>query len=747
MPVKLDPTLESALAGARRRFRWLRFWRYLSVAAFAVIAAVLLAGVAMERGWVTRPGVAAGLFVAVAFLAFLSLPAIAAAALAPQRSREWSARRVEEANPSLLDRLNALVFLQQRRSGEPVLERYGERIERQAVREMLFAGRPFDDEKRRLTQRWLALLLLALATALFYNAYRPWQSLRERPLRDGRDADVEELLPDPIADAEELQEERAERPWGEVRITEPGRDVTVTKVDVVPLQIEAAASQALESAGWVTTPTGGEPLRHELPPPEEPRFAVYRPHFYVDDLRLADWDVVSYYAEAATAAEGYASEIYFIEVRPFREEIEKLQEGGGRGADFMNQCTGLIERQKHVLRQTHRFLARPPDDAEVRAQDQGKLVTAESELGEAVRHLYAQMAAEMENQAIGNVLDRLAAAEGELERAAAALEESPPTAPEPEQSALAELVATRKDLQRAISENPSAFGDPPLDDEPFPIADALKRIVELRDEQRTARERLGDAYELKKLLDRQAGEMGEMASRPGEHSRDDAARAAGNAKEITRELKGMMEGSEVGESFGAEIHDALADRRQESLERDLDALARAEDEGERAAAAEAAREGLEAVSDAFEKSAPEAVRRLRAEDALTPGDAESLESALRQLEALLGRQGAGRSRPDDDALRREALDNLRHGLESFDGDRERVTALLEDAEEALARDEEIDEANLRRLLAELRQMQAELGGVEIEKLELDLAHIDPSELPAEYRERIQSYFKKLSERR
>ena len=29
--------------------------------------------------------------------------------------------------------------------------------------------------------------------------------------------------------------------WGEVRITEPARDLQVTKVDVVPLQIEAAA--------------------------------------------------------------------------------------------------------------------------------------------------------------------------------------------------------------------------------------------------------------------------------------------------------------------------------------------------------------------------------------------------------------------------------------------------------------------------------------------------------------------------
>lgn len=849
MTTPLDPTLESALAGARRRFHWLRFWRYLAVAGFAAVGAVLVAGVAMERGWLVRPGVALGLLLVLVALAVLALPVIVVAALAPQRSREWSARHVEDANPSLLDRLNTLVFLRPRR-GDPVLASYGRRIERQAVREMLFAARPFEDEKRRLSRRWLGLLLLVLATVFFYDHFRPWQNLRERPAWEGHDADVEgPLLEDPIADAEELQAERPEPAWGEVRITEPGRDVKVTKVDVVPLQIEAAASQALESARWVTTPTGAEPREHPLPAPEEPRFAVYRPHLYVDELRLADWDVASYYAAAATAAEDYASEIYFIEVRPFREEIEKLMESGGQGASLMNQCTGLIERQKHVLRQTHRFLARPADDEEVRAQDQEKLVTAEAELAEATRHLYARMAAELENQAIANVLDRLAAAGEELERATAALRASPPTAPEPEQSALAELVATRKDLQRAISENPSAFGGEPSAEEPFPIAEELERISEFRDEEQAALElldevleeqreiaeeiagnpgrvsqlaprheasrrrleqleddhprlfdgareeaeradealrsahealgqwdpdlagerqaeaitaleelreavaeqtlarQLGDAYKLKKLLDRQAEEMGEMASNPGATSQGEAARAAGEARETTRELKEMMEQSPVGQGFGPELRDALADRRQQSLERDLDALAEAEDEAARGRAAEAAKEGLEAISDAFEQSAPRTVRELRAEDALTPGDAESLENALRQLEALLGVSGGDRSRADVDALRREALDNLRHGLEGLDGDRERVAALLDDAEEALERDDAVDEAKLRRLLAELRQLSSELGGAEIEELELDLAHIDPAELPAEYRERIQSYFKKLSERR
>ena len=39
--------------------------------------------------------------------------------------------------------------------------------------------------------------------------------------------------------------------WGEVRITDPGADLKVTKVDVVPMQIEAAANQALKASRLV----------------------------------------------------------------------------------------------------------------------------------------------------------------------------------------------------------------------------------------------------------------------------------------------------------------------------------------------------------------------------------------------------------------------------------------------------------------------------------------------------------------
>ena len=80
--------------------------------------------------------------------------------------------------------------------------------------------------------------------------------------------------------------------WGEVRITDPGSDLKVTKVDVVPLQIEAAANQALTKVGWFSTVNGASESAHELAAPTEPRYAVYQPTVYLDELHLSDWDVM-----------------------------------------------------------------------------------------------------------------------------------------------------------------------------------------------------------------------------------------------------------------------------------------------------------------------------------------------------------------------------------------------------------------------------------------------------------------------
>ena len=203
-----------------------------------------------------------------------------------------------------------------------------------------------------------------------------------------------------------------------------------------------------------------------MPPPSEPRYAVYQPTVYLDELRLADWDVMTYYAKANTEKENsFASDVYFLEVRPFREDILKMPGGeGGEAYQCLNELSMLISRQQHVIRQTHQHLQKPQEQETLQAQDRKKLSEAEADLGDSAQHLYAKMAAKMENKPIGEALDSLAKAEKSLDRASKLLGDNVMNeAQNRERRALAELVAARKMFQKAVSDNPDAFADGPED--------------------------------------------------------------------------------------------------------------------------------------------------------------------------------------------------------------------------------------------------------------------------------------------
>lgn len=753
-----QPELEEALDGAVRKLRRLRSRRAVAKVVLICGLGFLLLGVLLWQQAVVSFDVVRPIFVTLLLLLFLGGPMAAFLGGRTRRSRGWSAGQIETAHPAFLDRLHTLVHLEATDTGDPVLDAYLRRIAAQASREMLFAEEPLREESRRARRLSILALLTLLLAVAFYARFEPWRFIRSATVMapPAIEEAMIELFEEPLADAAELGADVDEPTWGEVRITEPGRDLQVTKVDVVALEIEAAASRPLESPAWITTRTGDAPEARPLPPSEEPRYALYQPLLYVDELRLSDWDVVSYHARAEAGGATYASEIYFLEVRPFREDILKATGGeGSESYNLLSELSGLIDRQKEILRQTHRFLAvRDRSTALLVAEGQAKLAAAEADLAEATRHLYARIAAEMENQDIGEVLDHLAAAGEALERAVGALGADPPTALVPEQKALAELVQTRKDFQRVLGESASDSRSEESADLP-PVADERDDVRELRDEERAAQD-LADVYRQKRRLEEAAERMDEMASRevPG---------TAQKAKQASRALKELIEGTSAGDAFGPALSEELSDARQAERESRLDALAETGDgEGDgdgAAAAAAAAKESLERLLDAFDASAPKLLRELAAEDNLTPGGREALESALRQLRGLQGRTHGGRSgegesgeglAPPRHAERREALDNIRRGLGDLTaGDRvdaERARNLENEAEQTLGRDAELDPAALRRLVDQLERLSADLGLVLETQGDVDLVHIDPNDLPPEYRERIQEYFRRLSER-
>lgn len=893
MTRSLPSEIEIHLRRARRRGNALRLLGDLALLGIGALVAVLGGAALWARGWVD--GLAAWLFVAIS-LAVLGFAAILVSAWrlggvpgSDASAERHLARRLDDAHPTMMDRLVTWVHLRQRPESAPA--NFAARVEHQAERELLFAPSPFEAETRRLRRHLLVLVLAIVLGGVFALEILPdWARTHAWNEQIARAPRVEMPgafdLESPLADAAEIGGGRG--PWAEVRITEPGRDLEVTKVDVVPLRIEAASSEPMAEARWRVAKTGEEPDARSLDLPtsatgegeetavdtEEGHWAVLRPSLYVDELYLSDWDVVSYWAEVDTEAGGHLSEVYFLEVRPFRSEIEKATGGeGSEGYRGLAELTGLIDRQKHVLRQTHRHLAtasrlRP----EQRAADRAKLVAAEDDLRRAAEMLYAEIAG-MDHLPTGAILDHLARAGEHLETAVEALEQAPSNALEPEQSALAELVATRKAFSKAISENPSSSqGEGGEDREPTAeLPKQLDEIAEYRDADRAARElvsrlaeeqrrlvgeldaggpidpeaqaaeqerarrelerfaeqnpsvfpdddpdglgatrreaerhlersaeflpqpedreaarlstqraaesleRLGEALEkrgdrrqlqdlerLRRMMEEQAdrlGEMSERASEDGAPSPEERASAADAAERVAEAMAEAVRGDTGREMLEDPVRDATEEDDLDALRRAMDELRTASTGGACRNAASSGQGALSGMASAYDRSLPRATREARSNDPFAEGD--GLEEAVSRLRSMARRAQDGEGEGEGEGVaisaeeRREALEALRRSLaaagerseESSDDPR---AALLAEAEELLDAEEAepapIDLERLRRLLDGIELMRLELARVDEEIDPGTLTGIDPEDLPAEYRERIQRYLVELSER-
>lgn len=849
--------LETSLNRAEFRWKWLRFIQFTSILGICLSFLFMGLGASVLGGWVNAKPVALTFFGIICAAGLIAWIVLAIAVMASEPDRRWLAATIEKVDRRFLDRLNTLLFLEGRRH-EARAQSFALRIAKQ-TQSVLAQKQPPPAFPAGKPLAWFACCLLAVAALLLLNQrYAPWQQLilaqSAKPApTPPKEAPLDLALPS----TNNVEENR---PWGEVRITDPGMDLRVTKVDVIPLQIEAAANQRIQSVQWLSAINGSPETQHPLPAPNEPRYAIYRPDIYLDELNLADWDVMTYYARAATEPDhAYASEIYFIEVRPFREDIAKIPGGeNGEAYQQLNQLSGLISRQQHIVRQTHQHLRNPPEQENLRAQDRGKLADAENDLGDATRHLYADMASKMENKPIGEALDNLAKAETSLKSAGKQLRDDHAIdAEKDERSALSDLVAARKMFQKAISDNPDAFKEPKdqENEPPPPVADAAKKLnqmAEFRDEAKAAQElmqrtleqqrsleqrtrtaplsqyprlgeeqqklkqqlqnfaeqhpapfkgseqqardsqqamagaaksletrrtaearngtadarkqleklaenmqsrntgqQLADAYKLKQMLDQQAQKLADR-SQPGSRTSDaEAQKAARDAKQTLEQLKNTAEQEPTRQAFGQPLRDALSGENKSALDRKLQDVQTGGDENWKQQAARNAAKALGQVSDAFSASQPKSLQMARKSDSLKPGDQDSFNQGMSELESMLKQlQKNGKlSKQDQSKQGQQALADLQNGMRSQFGSNERGEQLLQQLQQMLKGDAGLEPGDLRKLMDALQHFSVETSEQLARKDdEPQLNNIDPARLPPAYRSRIQKYFERLSEK-
>lgn len=498
--------VETSLNRAEFRWKWLRLVQYTFALGTVLCLLALSFALAILGGWLTSKATAITVVTSLGILAAIAWLVIIIVVLTGSTERKWLGAAVERVDRRLLDRLNTLLFLE-KRPRDPQTDAISVRIAKQTHAVLAAKPSPPPFAGTRPLPYLFAFVVLLAATYLVGVFFAPWSRLvaptRLSKVQPTPDRQSLELSPPATNNLEQNKN------WGEVRITDPGADLKVTKVDVVPLQIEAAANQAIKQVGWWSTINGGDETNHDLPAPTDPRYALYQPTVYLDELRLSDWDVMTYYAKAnAENSNSFASDVYFLEVRPFREDILKMPGGeNGKAYQTLAELSALIHRQQQIIRQTHQHIQKPPDQENLRRQDRAKLSDAEGDLHDSVDHLYAKMASEMENKPIGDALDNLARSGKSLAQASALIKDNVMNeAPNRERRALSELVAARKIFQKAVSDNPSDFEDS-KEEEESPIADASKKLnqmAEFRNESKAAQQFVQKTAEQQRSLEQRA---------------------------------------------------------------------------------------------------------------------------------------------------------------------------------------------------------------------------------------------------
>ncbi len=391
-PLKVDVERRLRSANAARN-RHVIVRRSLALA-LIFLALLLLFGLVLRTGWITST-----LFIVVT-LTLLILASLFVEFIIVVMSADADADRtrlaaaIERSCRPLMDRLNTLVYL--REQSGTTEQPYVDAIEEQTVGVLRRA--PDQSPFKWRSTRWLsaATVALALFTLFFYAHFRPWQAAAAAAEASQEVASLEPLeIPewDPDGPDSADSQERQQEPWSEVRISQPGHDLHVTSLDLIPLQIQAASTHSIMSLAWFTGINGNEPQRHALPDPSDPRYVTAAAELSIPRQEAHVWDVIRYYAEATTdEPKNPRSLLYFADIIPFPDDLARLPGGlDGPAVQQLGELTALLERHEESMRQT----VRATDEATLPNSDRTTRLAAlemeQDELAITARHLRARL--------------------------------------------------------------------------------------------------------------------------------------------------------------------------------------------------------------------------------------------------------------------------------------------------------------------------------------------------------------------
>ena len=217
-----------------------------------------------------------------------------------------------------------------------------------------------------------------------------------------------------------------------VHFNKPGRDTNATPVEEVFAEVRADDDYGVKQVEMFYSVNGGAEKTIHLFGGSKALPEVTASHtIYLEELGLKPGDFVSYYAKAADndgvdGAQTTTSDIYFVQIRPFKKDYKPAQSmagmgGGGAGGDQMNQ---LSQQQREIVAATFNIVRDRAKMSADKFREQAVFLTlAQAKLRQQVEELSGKMNSRLDAvdpafktiaEALPQAAKEMATAEGNL---------------------------------------------------------------------------------------------------------------------------------------------------------------------------------------------------------------------------------------------------------------------------------------------------------------------------------------------
>ena len=377
-----------------------------------------------------------------------------------------------------------------------------------------------------------------------------------------------------------------------VSFVKPGRDTTSSPVEDLFVEARADDDFGVKQLQLFYSVNGGAEKTVNLFGGAKPLTEVSAGHtIYLEELGLKPGDFVSYFARATDndgvqGAKTATSDIYFVQIRPFRKDYKPAQSAGGGGGGGGNEVGALSQQQREIVAATFNVVRdRPKMAAEKFRENVVFLTLAQAKLREQVEELVGKLNSRLRDadpafkkiaEALPKAATEMKAAEGNL-KALQAKE-----ALSPEQRALKLLQDAEQEYETQVAANRNGGGGGGGSQS---MADDLADLFELE------LDKLANQYEMQQRAEQQSGDqkVDELVEKLKELARR-------QQQEAERQRRAAASGQQQS-GGGSAGQRALAEEMQEAARR-LEQLTREQQRQDLADAARKMQEAADAMRQA-----------------------------------------------------------------------------------------------------------------------------------------------------